>query len=391
MVSDGDKGQDGGASTPNSGSSSSLDEAETRALEKCWSDSFWRRAVPVAAVSGSLVLAAISAGKIRPGSARFGPWVRVLGASFLGFWGGKFSYLMGRECQDRFLEMAPEGPIAKSIRERRRGEPETSSPASSLPPPPPGTAGPEDAPDPPSVRKMLEGSTPSSPAGASRPRVQFEGTGVLGADGDKEQIKITTDQGNIVVTLSDREQRILEDCRKVSVYYFSLPLSGVMGAFAYVAQARGFLRESRFFKKPPLNRAPKAFVLGALGYGAGQALYMFSSDCAERFLKKAPHGQMSKAIRFDRLIFFLLVCIETTNNVVHFRMMREGTNADEAGLLPKSPKALPVNGGGGESRRDISSLDPSGAEAYLMPLRPRSDGVLAAEATVEDLLRESLE
>ncbi len=185
------------------------DDAETRALEECWSDSLWKRAIPGAALAGAVTLGAIRTGRLRPAPS-LGPWPKVLGGAFVGYWGGKVSFLLGRSCQDKFLRLAPNGPIARSIRERR------------------------------GVEESRE-ETPSP--------VEEEGEGLGGkvdrVKSESDEIRITTDHEQIVVKLTDREQRILEDCRKVSVYYFSLPLGALLGASAYVAQARGILRESR--------------------------------------------------------------------------------------------------------------------------------------------------
>ncbi len=92
--------------------------AETKALLACWDEALWRRALPWAAASAGTTLAAVSVGLLKP-SARFGPWPKCLGVAFVGFWAGRLSYLVGEKCQDKFLEMAPAGDMAKTIREIR--------------------------------------------------------------------------------------------------------------------------------------------------------------------------------------------------------------------------------------------------------------------------------
>ncbi len=169
---------------------------------------------------------------------------------------------------------------------------------------------------------------------------------------DDDEIRITTDEEDIVVRLSQKEQRILEDCRKVSVYYFSLPTATVLASLAYHAQSRGVLKESKRFSRPPLSRAPKTLAFSLLGYALGQVLYMYSSDCAERFLQQAPHGEMARVIR----------------------KIREGNVAvDEEDLQSPAPVLA----------------TPQPESDYVMPAPIRLYGI--ESTTVDDLIKESLD
>ncbi len=116
-----------------------------------------------------------------------------------------------------------------------------------------------------------------------------------------------------------------------------------------------------------------------LGYAVGQVLYMFSSDCADRFLRQVPQGQVARAIR----------------------MMREGKTAAEAGFqsIPTDPRRhrrhSPADdpSGRGDGGGTRGGPVPPGAGTggdYVMPSRPRVP-VGAEVATVEDLIKESLE
>ena len=170
-----------------------MEAAESRALRECLSESLWRRAVPAALLGGAVTLGAFGAGRLRP-SPRMGPWPKVLGASFLAFWAGKVSYVLGRPCQDKFLRIAPDGPIAQSIRVRRGEEEQEEE---------------------------------------------------VAREEDLLDVTIHTEQEQMMVQLSEREQRILEECRRVSLYYYSLPLSVLLGSSAYLAQSKGVIKESR--------------------------------------------------------------------------------------------------------------------------------------------------
>ena len=46
-----------------------------------------------------------------------------------------------------------------------------------------------------------------------------------------------------------------------------------------------------------MARLPKTIVGATFGYMLGQVLYMFSSDCPERYLTDAPNGEMAALIR----------------------------------------------------------------------------------------------
>lgn len=318
-----------------------LANAEAKVLEECWSEALWLRAVPLATLSGATVFLAVRRGRLGGVGARYGPWPKVLGTALAAFFAGKVSYLMGRNCQDKFLRQVPDSDISKSIREQR-------------------------------------GITQED-----RTDIHYDGVGEIGrideeagkkteedghsAGEDSQDVRISTDESEIVISLSNREMQILEDCRKVSVYYFSLPLAILQGALANLGQRKGVLKVSRWTPRP-LQRLPKTAFFSAIGYATGQVLYMLSSDCADRFLRQAPHGQMARAIR----------------------MMRDGRAPTEeifdstsAAATSKNPWPLPP----AEEGYSFSTDDELGG--YVMP-NFSYDPMDIEPATVEELIAQSI-
>ena len=81
------------------------------------SDCFWYRSVPAAGLAGAAVLICIKTGKIQ--SSKYGSVPKVLAASGLFYALAKASYLLGEECDNKFLAVAPKSEMANKIRYNR--------------------------------------------------------------------------------------------------------------------------------------------------------------------------------------------------------------------------------------------------------------------------------
>ena len=90
---------------------------EERIFEECMSDCFWYRSGPAAGLAGAAVLICIKTGKIQ--SSKYGSVPKVLAASGLFYALAKASYLLGEECDNKFLAVAPKSEMANKIRYNR--------------------------------------------------------------------------------------------------------------------------------------------------------------------------------------------------------------------------------------------------------------------------------
>lgn len=89
---------------------------EQRVLRDCNRESFWYRSLPLGALLASFTHVAIMRGMMKP-NPRFGTGPKVIAASILGYFVGKFTY--ADKCADKFLIEAPHSQIAQAIRLRR--------------------------------------------------------------------------------------------------------------------------------------------------------------------------------------------------------------------------------------------------------------------------------
>ena len=90
---------------------------EERIFNECMDDCFWFRSLPAAGFAGAAVLMCIKTGKIP--STKYGSAPKVLAASGLFYALGKASYLLGEECDNKFLAVAPNSAMAEKIRYNR--------------------------------------------------------------------------------------------------------------------------------------------------------------------------------------------------------------------------------------------------------------------------------
>lgn len=223
--------------------SDDIDAAERRVLNECMREAFWYRSLPLATLAGAATLAAVRKGRLKANT-RFGAAPKAVAAVSLGILLGQGTYITGRHCQDKFVEQVPDGEIAEGVRRQREEE-----------------------------------------AAAAEEE-----------EGPHDLVIPTEERGDVLVRLNDREEDILEDCRRASVLYYSLPLSFIAGYAFYHAQAKKYLSESRWLR-PSLAKAPKVATACAVGYFLGQLWYYSSSDCADRFVDGAPRGEMAQVIR----------------------------------------------------------------------------------------------
>ncbi|XP_068607281.1 OCIA domain-containing protein 1-like [Brachionichthys hirsutus] len=89
-----------------------LTEEERRLHAECRSESFWRRALPFAAISAGATSVLIARGTLSP-SPRFGAAPKICIAFFFGYLAGKISYL--QKCSEKFqrLENSPVGALLR--------------------------------------------------------------------------------------------------------------------------------------------------------------------------------------------------------------------------------------------------------------------------------------
>ena len=90
---------------------------EERIFNECMDDCFWYRSLPAAGIAGAAVLICIKTGKIP--STKYGSAPKVLAASGLFYALAKASYLLGEECDNKFLAVAPNSDMAEKIRYNR--------------------------------------------------------------------------------------------------------------------------------------------------------------------------------------------------------------------------------------------------------------------------------
>ena len=90
---------------------------EERIFNECMDDCFWYRSLPAAGFAGAAVFICIRTGKIP--STKYGAAPKVLTASGLFYALAKASYLLGEECDNKFLAVAPRSEMADRIRYNR--------------------------------------------------------------------------------------------------------------------------------------------------------------------------------------------------------------------------------------------------------------------------------
>jgi len=210
-------------------------QQERDAIRECLNEAFWKRSVPGAGVSAAVSLWAIKHGHIK-NTGRFGAWPIVLGFGSVGYMIGKLSYVLGYDCQNIFLEKAPNSQISEHVRERREN---------------------------------------------NDPNLPYIFQDILNElDGNK---------------ISDMEAIILADCSEVAFYRYAVPMSIFSAATLYTSLHFNVLKPSKFITSYP--RMPKTFAGGVLGYMMGRIIYAHSGDCPKRFLKYDYDGQISTILR----------------------------------------------------------------------------------------------
>jgi hypothetical protein len=251
---------------------------ENRILRECVKDAMLYRAVPFSLAASAAVFIAIRRGHYRPTN-RFGPWPLVITSSAIAYWSGKLSYILGDNCQDKFLKGAPDSEIAYHIRLQRGMQ---------------------------QPREAREKFDPHFP--------HHRHNNAVDDDDDERSIQLKEDieslqsnnatsldvMMNAGVKLNDRERLVIEECNNCAFYFFSFPTSLLLAGFAYFGQVKGYFRPSERLK-PPLTKAPKMIFAVAVGYVIGQYVYTSSSDCVERILTDAPDGELARLIREKKI------------------------------------------------------------------------------------------
>jgi len=93
-----------------------LSPEEERVMRSCQSESFWYRSIPASSLLSALTLLGVQNGYLKP-NPRWGSRPKVLLATVVGYFMGKFSYV--NECADKFLIEAADGQVAEKIRIQR--------------------------------------------------------------------------------------------------------------------------------------------------------------------------------------------------------------------------------------------------------------------------------
>jgi len=95
---------------------SPISEEERVVIQECQSESFWYRSLPLSGVLSASTHLAVQRGLLRP-SASYGSGPKVILATIVGYFAGKFSY--ATTCADKLLYQAPDSDLAEAIRSRR--------------------------------------------------------------------------------------------------------------------------------------------------------------------------------------------------------------------------------------------------------------------------------
>jgi len=245
-------------------------EQEKAAMMECIEEAFWSRSVPAGILSGSLALWALKTGKLKMKSRFGGIWPAVAGFGSLGYILGKISYIVGEQCMDIFLEKAPESSISYNVRRRREEEGDIELP-----------------------NRFMD---------------------ILHQVHDDE--------------MSDVELGILDDCNNVAFYRYSLPLSILSGGAMFLAMKKNLLNESKLIQSFP--KLPKISVGLLVGYLAGQYYYVKSADCARRFQRFNPDGNISMLLRGDSG-YYCEECARSEEN--HVQQYSFGSSSTTEGYL----------------------------------------------------------
>jgi hypothetical protein len=201
---------------------------------------------PRSSPTGSAVYWAIRAGKLKP-NPRLGAWTQVAGFGSLAYVLGKISYIVGQNCMDIFLEQAPNIVVSERVRRRRNIS--------------------EDD-------KYLLAANSSAVT-----RQRFA-----------DILEYVNPED-----MTEKEVAILDDCDSVAFYQYSLPLAAAGGGTVYAAIEKGWLAPGRRF--PRLPRLPRVLAGSSQGFLAGQYLYIYTSDCTDRFQQYDPEGNIARLLR----------------------------------------------------------------------------------------------
>ena len=109
-------------------------DEERYVMRQCASEAFWYRSLPASLITGraktqsccfSIILYpglsvnyAIKTGKIKA-KTNAGGWLVIVGASCSAYAVAKLSYILGKNCKDKFLQHAPDSEISQEIRKGR--------------------------------------------------------------------------------------------------------------------------------------------------------------------------------------------------------------------------------------------------------------------------------
>ncbi|XP_077519443.1 OCIA domain-containing protein asrij [Amblyomma americanum] len=91
-----------------------LTPEEIRVLQECGRESFIYRAVPLGLAAAIGVQYAVKAGYMAP-HPKYGPYVKMFGAGFVGWMIGKFSYR--RQCEEKLMKL-PNSVIGEALRRK---------------------------------------------------------------------------------------------------------------------------------------------------------------------------------------------------------------------------------------------------------------------------------
>jgi len=240
-------------------------------MRECTQDAFWYRAMPSAAVAGTSLYCAVRAGKFKSiASSRFRTWSVVVGFSSFAYVVAKLSYVLGENCKQKFLVQAPNSDISNHIRKKRGVSYSQYEEIKEK----------EDA-----IKERIDEIQERKDLLQERKELLQERK--------YELLDIVDSKDFDERKMTEKEQQILIDCNSAAFYQYSLPSMVGASVTAYA----GVARSSRMQKRSLIGQSAPVALACTLGYFLGQVMYMYSTDCSDRFIKYAPEGEIAKKLQ----------------------------------------------------------------------------------------------
>merc|ERR1740139_1663096 len=223
--------------------------------------------MPSAVVAGTSLYCAVRAGKFKSiASSRFRTWSVVAGFSSFAYIVAKISYVLGENCKHKFLVQAPNSDISNHIRKKRGISYLQYEEIKER----------EDE-----INESKDAIHERRDAIQERKEAKYELLDIVDSK-DFDERKMT-----------EKEQQILIDCNSAAFYQYSLPAMVGSSITAYA----GVARSSRMQTRSLMAQSAPVALACTLGYFLGQVMYMYNTDCSDRFIKYAPEGEIAKKLQ----------------------------------------------------------------------------------------------